>query len=217
MIVNKLVLRKRAFALVAAAGLLFFQPSEPATAQTAKAVKFNNEGVLDLNKKNFISAEDKFTKALKIDPTFKKARHNLELTYRSLGLQKMNDKPAEALKMFHKAWMLDFSNAKTRQNMDTIIRKMGKNPNAYADRVQLGDTARRVGDFTGAIVEYSFALDIEDSAEAHEKLGDVYCIVDRCEKADKQYQIALNKNRTPELEAKLQKARSCVSSNQTSK
>lgn len=176
-----------------------------AEAQDSQVVTLNNDGVRALTSSNFKLAIEKFEAALKIDGSYKLARSNLAIAYNNYGLQ-LRSEPQQAIKMFHKALMLDPANATTRQNVDGIIRMMGKDPRDFEDRVDLGDQARKGGDFTGAIVEYAAALDLKDDAGVHEKLGDVYRVVDRVDKAIEQYQGGIRAKDSAGLEVKLAQA-----------
>lgn len=186
------------------AALAQYQQSDSAPT-SGSVVTLNNDGVRALTSSNFKLAIEKFEAALKIDGTYKLARSNLAIAYNNYGLQLRND-PKQAIKMFHKALMLDPANATTRQNVDGIIRMMGKDPKDFEDRVDLGDQARKGGDFTGAIVEYAAALDLKDDAGVHEKLGDVYRVVDRVDKAIEQYQAGIRAKDSAGLEVKLAQA-----------
>lgn len=178
---------------------------QPADAQDSQVVTLNNDGVRALTSSNFKLAIEKFEAALKLDGTYKLARSNLAIAYNNYGLQLRSD-PKQAIKMFHKALMLDPTNATTRQNVDGIIRMMGKDPRDFEDRVDLGDQARKGGDFTGAIVEFAAALDLKDDSGVHEKLGDVYRVVDRVDKAIEQYQAGIRAKDSASLEVKLAQA-----------
>src|SRR6185437_3930872 len=148
-----------------------------ACADSSQVIGLNNDGVKALNSSNYQLAIQKFEAALKLDPNYKLARDNLAIAHNNYGLQLRNT-PAEALKQFHQALYLNMSNATTMQNVDGIIKMMGKDPHSFADRVALGDQARLAADFVGAIIEYSAALKLKDDAKIHVKLGDVYRVRD---------------------------------------
>lgn len=90
--------------------------------------------------------------------------------YRALG----HNAPEDALKLFHRAILLDDRNPVTNKNLDDAIRHLGKNPKKFNDRVDLGDAAASANDFHGAIVEYKAAFGLHESPKVHVKLGDVY-------------------------------------------
>lgn len=173
----------------------------------SEIVDLNNDGVRALVKQDYITAIQKFEQALKIDRKYKLALSNLAITYNNFGLQQRKQ-PTEALKLFHKALLLQPTNATTRQNVDGIIRMMGLDPNSFDDRVELGDRAIRGGDYSGAIIEYSAALVIKNSAEVHEKLGDVYYAIDRKDRALEQFDSSLALHYNLQLDLKLRLLRS---------
>lgn len=173
-----------------ALGIAGWTSAMAANAQDSSVVTLNNDGVRALTKRDYVAAIEKFERALKLDGTYKLARSNLAIAYNNFGLD-WRSKPDEALKLFHKALMLDPTNSTTKQNVDGMIRMMGLNPESFEDRVKLGDNAQKAKDYSGAIIEYSAALELKDSATVHEKLGDIYCIVDRRNKAIEQFEAAL--------------------------
>jgi hypothetical protein len=176
-------------------------------AQDSEVVSLNNDGVRALNKSDYVSAIKKFELALKLNASYKLARANLSIAYNNFALEQRNN-PQAALKLFHKAVLLDPANTTTKQNVDGIIRMMGLDPKSFDDRVKLGDKAYKEGEFPGAIVEYAAALDIRDSAEVRENLGDVYCLVDRKDKAIEQFEAALKTKYRIGLDKKLRELRS---------
>ncbi len=176
-----------------------------AFADANTVISLNNDGVKALNSGNFQLAIQKFEAALKIDPTYQLARDNLAIAHNNYGLQLRNN-PKEALKQFHMALYLNRNNATTLQNVEGIIRMMGKNPRSFKDRVQLGDDARLAGDFIGALIEYSEACKIQDDPALHVKMGDIYRVRDDNDKAINEYQIASKMKDSAEIEVKLGQA-----------
>ncbi len=180
-------------------------PANVAWADANTVISLNNDGVKALNAGNYAAAIKSFEAALKADPNYKLARDNLAIAHNNYGLQLRNN-PPEALKQFHQALYLNQTNATTMQNVDGIIRMMGKNPQSFADRVALGDQARLGADFVGAIIEYSAALKIKDDAKIHIKLGDVYRVRDETDKAIAEYQAAARVGDSADIEVKLGQA-----------
>lgn len=180
--------------------------SSPALADDARVIELNNQGVNALNKSNFSAAITSFEAALKIDPSYKMARDNLAIAYNNYGLSIARSNPKQALQLFHKALSFDRNNATTMQNVDGIVRMLGKNPKSFADRAELGDQSRKAGDFVGAIIEYQEALKIKDDAPLHEKLGDVFRVQGQDDKAIAEYQAAARTNDTAAIEVKLGQA-----------
>lgn len=182
-----------------------FFPANMAWADSSQVIGLNNDGVKALNASNYPLAIQKFEAALKLDPNYKLARDNLAIAHNNYGLG-LRANPAEALKQFHQALYLNQTNATTMQNVEGIIRMMGKNPQSFADRVALGDQARLGADFVGAIIEYQAALRIKDDAKIHIKLGDVYRVRDETDKAIAEYQAAARVGDSADIEVKLGQA-----------
>jgi tetratricopeptide (TPR) repeat protein len=180
-------------------------PANMAWADSSQVIGLNNDGVKALNSSDYKTAITKFEAALKIDPSYKLARDNLAIAHNNYGLQ-LRGTPAEALKQFHQALYLNQTNATTMQNVEGIIRMMGKDPKSYADRVALGDQARLAADFVGAIIEYSAALKLKDDAKLHIKLGDVFRVRDETDKAIAEYQAAARVSDSADVEVKLGQA-----------
>ncbi|MBS2002919.1 MAG: tetratricopeptide repeat protein, partial [Cyanobacteria bacterium SZAS LIN-5] len=176
-----------------------------AWADSSQVIGLNNDGVKALNSNNYQLAIQKFEAALKLDPNYKLARDNLAIAHNNYGLQLRNN-PAEALKQFHQALYLNQTNVTTMQNVEGIIRMMGKDPKSFADRVALGDQARLAADFVGAIIEYSAALKLKDDPKIHVKLGDVYRVRDETDKAIAEYQAAARAGDSADIEVKLGQA-----------
>lgn len=130
-------------------------------ASDASVIALNNEGVMALNKSNYKLAIQKFLDALKLDPYYQLAKDNLAITHNNFGLSLRNN-PQAALVEFHEALWLGPNNQTTLQNIEGIIRKMGKDPKSFEDRLSLGVEARKNGDFVGAVVEYSAALKLHE-------------------------------------------------------
>lgn len=179
----------------------------PVNAQAdSQVIELNNEGVRALSASNFKLAIDKFEAALKRDPTYKLARTNLAIAYNNYGLQVNKSSPAEALKYFHKALALDPSNTTTKSNVEGIIRIMGRDPRDFQDRVELGDMARKGGDFDGAIVEYQAAVALKDDAGVREKLGDVLRVRGKLDQSINEYNNAIRIKDSAGVEVKLAQA-----------
>lgn len=187
---------------------LLVSQNQPVYAQqtSSDVINLNNEGVNALNKSNFALAIQKLEEAVKRDPTYEMARNNLSIAYNNYGLAQQGN-PAQAIKMFHKALILDPKNVTTQHNLEGIIKMMSRDPNNFKDRVDLGDAARKAGDdFAGAIVEYKAALALKDDAPTHEKLGDVLRVQGRIDQAVTEYQAASRTNDTAGLEVKIGQA-----------
>ncbi len=187
---------------------LLVSPGQPAYAQgtSSSVINLNNEGVNALNKGNYALAIQKLEEAVRQDPTYEMARSNLSIAYNNYGLSQQGN-PSQAIKMFHKALILDAKNVTTQHNLEGIIRMMSRDPNNFKDRVDLGDAARKSGDdFAGAIVEYKAALALKDDAPTHEKLGDVLRVQGKIDQAVTEYQAATRSQDSAGLEVKIGQA-----------
>lgn len=171
----------------------------------ATLVNLNNDGVRAINQQNYQLAIQKLEEAVKMDPNYKKARENLGIAYNNYGLM-FQKNPTEAIKYFHKAAVLDPKNVTTLNNVNAIIKQMGKDPMDFKTRVELGDACRKAADFPGAIVEYREALKLKDSAPVHEKLADVHRVRDEVDDAIREYQAAAATADSAAIEVKLGQA-----------
>lgn len=134
-------------------------------------IALNNEAVKAINTTNYARAIELLEKALDWSPHYKTALVNLGIAYNNFGLSLQN-KPAEAIPYFHRALYLDASNETTQENLNGLIRKLGKDPDSFSDRVALGDEATNHGDTKGSIIEYEAALKLKDEPEVRAKLNE---------------------------------------------
>ena len=198
---------KRIFLSLVLAGTVYIGPaSHTAFADANAVIGLNNDGVKALNAGNYALAIQKFEAALQMDKSYQLARENLAIAHNNYGLQLAKSNPQEALKQFHQAYYLNKTNATTAQNVEGIIRMLGKDPRDFKTRIQMAEQARKSGDFIGAIVEYSEALKIKDDAKTHVNLGDVYRVRDNVDDAIKEYQAAARAGDSAEVEVKLGQA-----------
>lgn len=183
----------------------FFALNQPVSADANQVIGLNNEGVKALNSGNIQLAIQKFQQALQVDPNYQLAKDNLAIAHNNNGLQ-LRANPKEALKEFHQALFLSPNNVTTQSNVEGIIRMMGKNPRSFDDRVALGEDARHVSDFVGAIIEFTEALKIKDDPKYHLILGDIYRVRDEADKAINQYQLAAQSDDNADVEVKIGQA-----------
>jgi hypothetical protein len=133
-------------------------------------VALNNEAVKAINVTDYARAIELLERALDWSPHYKTALINLGIAYNNFGLSLQN-KPAEAIPYFHRAIYLDASNETTQENLLGLIRKLGKDPDSFSDRVALGDEATNCGDTKGSIIEYEAALKLKEDSNVRAKLA----------------------------------------------
>jgi TonB family protein len=136
-------------------------------------IGWNNEGVKRLHRSDYPGAISSFEKALAADPDYKLAYENLAIAHNNFGLQ-LRSTPMNALREFHLAIFVNPSNITTTQNMGGILRMMGKDPDSFSERVNLGDQEYSSGNFVGAVVEYKAALNLHESPVVRRKLIDAF-------------------------------------------
>lgn len=117
--------------------------------------------------------------------------------------QFLKSEPKEALEYWHRANYFDSSNSFTLNRIDAAIKDLGKDPGSFSDRVAIATECRASRDFTGAVFEYSRALSLKDDGPTHEKLGDVYRVLDEHDKAIQQYLAAKRFSDNASIEVKL--------------
>jgi tetratricopeptide (TPR) repeat protein len=180
--------------------------SQAATSEASEeAIRLNNEGIAAqgnghgykssgktlLTDKDWELSINKLEAALKIDPSYQLARENLGIAHNNFGLILLQEgKRIDGLKQLRLAAYLDPQNHPTQENLNATIRKMGKNPKRFADRVSLGDQAASDNDLIGAAVEYTAAIGLKSEPTIHKKLGDIYRRLDEKDKAVAEYASA---------------------------
>jgi tetratricopeptide (TPR) repeat protein len=150
--------------------------SQPSVAHTSsKVIRLNNEGVDALKTEDFRIAIDKLTAALNIDPGYRLARTNLSTAHNNYGLAIRDENKIEALKHFEQAqYLLENDHPVVQANLLGMMRVMGKDPDSFTDRVELGNQDKLEGDLVGAVVQYRAALKLKRDPEIHRRLVNVY-------------------------------------------
>jgi tetratricopeptide (TPR) repeat protein len=161
-------------AIIALVVLTLMNVFSPATAKTdIQVIELNQRGVELINNGSHLAAIQALERALKIDPMYEFTAQNLAIAYNDYGLSLQNNKP-EALNAFHRAVYYFPDNTASAQNLDAILRSMGKDPDSFSDRVALAEDCRRNGDLEGAIVEFLMALKIKEDLKIREILNACY-------------------------------------------
>ncbi len=125
----------------------------------ARLPLINNQGVKALNAADYLTAIQKFKEALAIDPTYTLAIENLAIAYNNYG---MKVKQPDGLIWFYRAEILQPSLTK-RQNIDSVVKSMGKDPRSAAARKALADKLYDDKTYEGAVVEYGAAYELDNS------------------------------------------------------
>lgn len=148
-----------------------------ATANSPTAISLNNEAIIELNKGNWQQAINRLTEALRLDPKYAIARRNLDIAYNYFGKQlESTNEPRKALEVFRKAAFLNNGSwtSTTTQNIENVMRLIGKKTDSVDDRLALAEEAKAQGDFIGAYVEYSAALKLKNDPLSRKKLDEAY-------------------------------------------
>jgi tetratricopeptide (TPR) repeat protein len=165
-------------------------------------VDLNDRAVAALKKGEYELSISLLEQALSIDPHYTVVLENLAIAHNNYGLH-LRMTPRAGLVEMHKALWLIPDNVTTEQNMQGMIRLLGKNPTSFSDRVQLGDDAVKTGDLVGAIVEYMAATVIRSDPTIYIKLGDVLHMRGEEDNALVEYHEAALSGDTAEIEAKI--------------
>ncbi len=165
--------------MVATCGLVSLGP---ALAGSKEAIQLNNTAVTSLNKSDFDGAINALEKALSIDPTYSLARVNLAIAYNNKALGTATANPKQALAYFHYSMALNSANPTTRENINGMIKMLGKDPANPSDRLALADEANRSGDYRSAVIEYMESLTLKNDKAVGEKLRDSFNKLDRKDK-----------------------------------
>lgn len=156
-------------------------PNYVCLAETSEtAIALNNKAVTSINNENWTLAIKQLNQALKLDSNYGLARENLATSHFYYG-KKLHQRRnlAKALHHFHYAlfWVTERQFVVTkndiRSEVNSVLKALGKHPESFPDRVQLGDVARRGNDLIGAAAEYAEALNLQDDLEVRQKLEGV--------------------------------------------
>jgi tetratricopeptide (TPR) repeat protein len=174
-------------------------------AASEETIRLNNDGVLLLKDSKFDQAIAKLTEALRSDPTYARSRENLAIAYNNKGIS-LRSEPLKSVVCFRHCLFFDPNNAVAQQNLDLVIRQLGKDPTNASDRIAMGKEARKAGDLKSAVVELRAGLKIKDEPTVHESLGDVLRVLDQNEAAIDQYKAAVTAKESANLYTKLGQA-----------
>jgi len=111
----------------------------------------------------------KLQQSMRADPSYRDPRKRLAFIY--LDEARFEKDSSVALPLMHKVMTLA-PEEDVYGRMDALIRKLGKDPGSFSDRVSLGDEARQSGDWPGAVYEYTAALKLKQDDGVQKKLDD---------------------------------------------
>lgn len=139
-----------------------------AISTSIEVMDLNNAGVSALNSRNYKLAIEKFSTALKLEPTSKLVLENLSVSYNNQGIDTGN--PKESLSCFSKALYYSPQDKNTEQNLINTMKNVGLDPNDFNVRINLAQEASKAKDFVSAFVHLAAALKIKDDAATREIL-----------------------------------------------
>jgi len=140
-----------------------------AQVQKPKAIHLYDEAGSLMNAGKQEEAIKKLEQSIDCDPSYQPSRSRLARIYHNAAMYETDDK--KALKLMHKALTLA-PDEDDYANLDRLIRKSGKDPSSFDDRLKLGDEASKSGDLDGAVYEYAAALKIKHDDAVQTKLDD---------------------------------------------
>ena len=137
-------------------------------------VEHNNRGVELGQKGLWPDAIREHETALQMDPNNIQWRTNLSAAHLEYGkFLTARNKKFEACAEFRRAMIIDPANAQADAELDTILNKLGKNPNDYTYRAGLADDADVAGQYDTAIVEWRHCVKMRDNGSTRAHLGRV--------------------------------------------
>ncbi|MBX9690900.1 MAG: hypothetical protein K2Z81_00840, partial [Cyanobacteria bacterium] len=147
-------------------------PSEPTdSSESAAAIKYNNDGVTCLKSSDFKGAIVNFEKALSTDPKYQIAMANLAIAYNNLALAQSKSEPKLSVSSFYRSLCFDLYNKTTWQNLDSMLKYLGKHPEQAKERLALAEKAKAAHDYRAAAIEYLAVLKVkQDPKVAHDKV-----------------------------------------------
>jgi tetratricopeptide (TPR) repeat protein len=157
--------------------MLFASNALAADDSQAAVIDLNNQGVIELTAGHYAMAIKNFESALKLDRNYELARDNLAIAFNNEGLAERGH-PKDALKLFHRAMLINEDSPTTRQNMAGILRVMGRNPSDYQERISQAESALHLGDYIDAAVEYGEALRLHEDQDIRNKRDDLLDTLD---------------------------------------
>ena len=114
-------------------------------------------------------AMKKLELSIESDPTYRDPRSRLSQIYSNAAMYEKDNQ--KAIRLMHKSVTLA-ANEDLYADMDKLIRRSGKDPSSFDDRLKLADEASNSGDLDGAVYEYTAALKIKQDDAVQKKLDE---------------------------------------------
>jgi tetratricopeptide (TPR) repeat protein len=153
--------------------IAFAQVAAPGVFAQESSHHLNNVGVKAINSEDYPKAVESLESALRLDPDYELAKFNLFLGFKNYGLKLEND-PEKAIRMFHKALLFNPQDYDVIQNLDKAVKKTGKNPYSFEDRIGIAKKLSDAGSSGEAFVEYGQALRIREDKDARQELNKTF-------------------------------------------
>lgn len=133
----------------------------------------NNEAAEAIKKGKFDQAVKLLQPITEKHPDYEFARKNLTIAYNNYGLKLARHNTKDSAEKFRSALYFSPGEATARRNLNAVIKELGKDPNSYEDRVELGNEQLRAGAPRMAFVEFTEALRLRNTPSVRRKLAEV--------------------------------------------
>lgn len=151
---------------------------------TKEALKAGNNAAVSLLKEGKCDeAIDKLRALLETCPSYGIARKNLAIAYNNKGFKQMAN-PKVALDSYWRASCLASDNVVAVGNINSTLKRLGKDPERFEDRVAMGDAENAQDCLYGAFAEYAAALSIHPDAEVTKKIEEIERKASTCDDDD---------------------------------
>ncbi len=141
--------------------------------------KLNNRAAQAIKTGEFATAIGILEGINKTKPDYNFARENLTTAYNNQGLKLATQHPDQSAEQFRKALFYSPQQGAARNNLNEILKSLGKDPESDKVRIAVGEELRQKGDYKGAFVEYMEALRLNNGPEARQKIAEVCALIDQ--------------------------------------
>lgn len=143
------------------------------TVEKKELAQVNNEAAEAIKKGKFEQAVKLLQPITEKHPDYEFARKNLTIAYNNYGLKLARHNTKDSAEKFRSALYFSPGEATARRNLNAVIKELGKDPNSYEDRVELGNEQLRAGAPRMAFVEFTEALRLRNTPSVRRKLAEV--------------------------------------------